>query len=392
MSLVLSALRRRLSKLPAPITVPCSTRQYSATASPYLTLPPHPEWRSIFSPITAAYRDRVSIANPNTADLVARSFMEGTSAVAGSNKIVIEAFPGPGALTRALLALDSSRIRKLIILEDSDIYLKYLRPLAEVDPRVVIIPMTGYSWDTYLYMEENDVLKEVEVVPWENGVHPQLHFISHIPHTIIGEQLVAQFFRNIPNRSWLFKYGRVPMSFVLGEWIWERVTAPAGKSPARCKVSVIAEATAQNELALKPSALLPYDDHFHPRTRKFQNSRPESRRLGHPLVAANVIPHEEQVIVPGLLDKWDYCLRRTFVRKGTPLKTAISTLGPGAESLLAILTDKSLPANQRVDISTPVRELNIAQWALVIRAFNNWPFAPDTLSLHEAFSSKERTR
>ena len=52
-------------------------------------------------------------------------------------------------------------------------------------------------------------------------VHPQLHFISHIPHTIKGEQLIAQLFRCIPEKSWLFKYGCVPMSLILGEWIWE---------------------------------------------------------------------------------------------------------------------------------------------------------------------------
>lgn len=102
---------------------------------------------------------------------------------------------------------------------------------------MVLIPRSGYEWQTYLQLEEQGLLDDVETVPWEGGgtftaqvlfaltninsVHPNLHFITHIPHTILGEQLVAQFFRNIPDRSWLFKYGRVPMSFVLGEWIWE---------------------------------------------------------------------------------------------------------------------------------------------------------------------------
>lgn len=101
----------------------------------------------------------------------------------------------------------------------------------------------------------------------------------------------------------------------MGQWLWDvcgvhmlvpmplltrdhqRVAAPPGTSTARCKVSVVAEATAQTEYALPPSKLLPYDDHFHPRTRGpgAQSSRPESRRLGHPLIAANVIPYENQV-------------------------------------------------------------------------------------------------
>ncbi|KAI0087972.1 S-adenosyl-L-methionine-dependent methyltransferase [Irpex rosettiformis] len=379
MSLALSCLRRRLSKSPNTIIARSSIRHnHDSSASSNTSLPAHAEWRSIFNPAKASVRDRVSLANPHTARLVAESFLTGDSITAGSGKVVIEAFPGPGALSRALLELDSSRIRKLIILEDNEQYLEItLQPLEALDPRVKIIPMTGYAWEAYTYLEDEGFLDEVETVPWENGVHPQLHFITHIPHTIIGEQIVAQLFRNIPERTWLFKYGRVPMSFVLGQWIWDRVAAPPGTSNARCKVSVVAEATARTEYSLPPHNLLPYDDHFHPRTRGAQVNRPESRRLGHPLVAANVVPYERQIISPGHLDQWDYCLRRLFVRKSTPLKNAITTLGPGAESLLKTLTDQSLPPEQRVDIATQIRKLNVSDWALIIRAFDYWPFAPD---------------
>jgi mitochondrial transcription factor 1 len=51
-------------------------------------------------------------------------------------------------------------------------------------------------------------------------VHPELHFVTHIPQTISGEQLVAQLFRCIPEKSWLFKHGRIPMSFILADWVW----------------------------------------------------------------------------------------------------------------------------------------------------------------------------
>jgi hypothetical protein len=51
-------------------------------------------------------------------------------------------------------------------------------------------------------------------------VHPEMHFVTHIPQTVHGEQLVAQLFRCIPERSWLFKYGRIPMSFILSDWVW----------------------------------------------------------------------------------------------------------------------------------------------------------------------------
>ena len=41
------------------------------------------------------------------------------------------------------------------------------------------------------------------------------------------------------------------------------------------------------------------------------------------MVAVNVLPYEEQVIREGMLEKWDYCLRRLFVLKGQSVKTAI---------------------------------------------------------------------
>jgi len=83
-----------------------------------------------------------------------------------------------------------------------------------------------------------------------------------------------------------------------------------------------------------------------------------------------------QVIDKGTLDQWDYVLRRLFVLKSTPLRKAISSLAPGAEVLLDRLTDKKLPPEQRVDIRLRVRHLTVSDWALIVRAFDAWPFAP----------------
>lgn len=172
---------------------------------------------------------------------------------------------------------------------------------------------------------------------------------------------------------------------------------------ARCKLSVIAEASAELSLNLPAKRLLPYDEHFHPMMAKVtkQSSKPEVRRLGHPMVGVNVLPHEEQIIGEAMLEKWDYCLRRLFVLKGQTLKAAIGyatfreiprrldvdlilspfsvdrSLAPGAQSLLKTLTDPSLPSEERVDVKKQIRRLDIKDWALIIRAFNNWPFAPE---------------
>jgi transcription factor 1 len=91
-------------------------------------------------------------------------------------------------------------------------------------------------------LDESGWLDDIPTVPWNDGgvtltprflmheltallrlhaVHPSLQFISHIPHSITGEQLVNQFLRCIPDKTWLFKYGRVPLNLVMGEWVWQ---------------------------------------------------------------------------------------------------------------------------------------------------------------------------
>lgn len=42
-----------------------------------------------------------------------------------------------------------------------------------------------------------------------------------------------------------------------------------------------------------------------------------------------------------------------------------------------MLTAKDLPPEQRVDVTQKVRDMSVSDWALLIRAFDNWPFAPE---------------
>jgi transcription factor 1 len=208
------------------------------------------------------------------------------------------------------------------------------------------------------------------------------------------------------------------MSFILADWVWrvaiafffrrfsppshtfQRISAPP-KGVDRCKLSVTAEASSQFFLSLPPEQLSPFLDHFHPAaTTAFGTSslRPDNRRRGSPFLAVNVVPHAEQVchvpsltallltlldslgiqvIDKGKMDQWDYILRRLFVLKSRPLRSAISSLAPGAEVLLKVLTDKNLPPTQRVDIRIMVKHLTLSDWALIARAFDAWPFAPE---------------
>lgn len=108
-------------------------------------LPPPDTWRHVFVSNLSAVRDRASVSNPRTANILARAFLGGKSIVAGKGKTVIESYPGvlclavshwsdvfsssfagPGALSRALLTLEDGEVEKLIILEEYGPYLEYL--------------------------------------------------------------------------------------------------------------------------------------------------------------------------------------------------------------------------------------------------------------------------
>ncbi|KAL0956733.1 hypothetical protein HGRIS_002853 [Hohenbuehelia grisea] len=219
---------------------------------------------------------------------------------------------------------------------------------------------------------------------WDSGVHPRLQFISHLPMSVAGEQLAAQLCRSIPDRTWLFKYGRVPMNMLLSDYMWQRLDA-GPTSRTRCKVSVIAEAVADLQLALPTSQISPHNRYFHP-SYNFTTKLP---RQAAQFQAVTITPLAHQIITRKMLDKWDYCLRRLFVLKSQPLKQAISSLAPGASVLLKKLDGTGVDPDDVVDITTPVRRLTVRDWSLIMKAFDEWPFAPEDLSIFESFGAKE---
>lgn len=350
-----------------------------------IDLPPRSTWRNYFPTSGMAFKSRISIANPETAALVADSFVPSGS----KDKVIVEAYPGPGALTRALMQLPKERIRKIIVLEDVEQYLNFLNPLQEADPRVQVLPMNGFSWDTYHQLDVQGFLDDVENIPW-NESNPYLHFISHLPMDVLGEQLLAQLLRCAPEQSWLFKYGRISMSYLMHDWVWDRISA-SPEHQARCKLSVIAQAVSEFNHTIDPQLLVPYNSHFYPdATNPAYSLKTENRRRGTPFIAGTFRPLEHQIIQPGMLDKWDYCLRKLFVLKSTPLKDAVGHLAPGSDALKSYLAGDDVPPDQRTDMMKSIRKMSVEDWAAVVGAFDRWPFAPEELLITDSFSRDDR--
>ena len=198
---------------------------------------------------------------------------------------------------------------------------------------------------------------------------------------------------------------------------------------ARCKLSVIAQATASVEECVAPDTLKPYAEHFHPDLMYNPGSFPtnprsgylEPRKVGTPHMAIRVLPLKNQVrrisirnrqgnhtfffqhIARGDLDLWDFVLRKLFVLKATsvenclkskyifvclfairkdPLTSQLSLLGPGSTNLISKLTDPSRNPEFTFDPRKfGPRDLNLRQWAVLLEEFKKWPFRPDVLFL-----------
>ncbi|KAJ7045493.1 S-adenosyl-L-methionine-dependent methyltransferase [Mycena alexandri] len=362
-----------------------STSTLPAALSVDTALPPRSLWRQYFPSVTKTFQHRVSLADANTATMVANAFIPATS----RDKTVIEIFPGPGQLTRALLNLPRTRIKKLIVLEHADVFLKYLKPLEAIDDRITVLPLSGEHWGSYLALQDMNILADVPIIPWDQGVHPQLHFVSHMATNVAGEQFCSQLFRNMPDQQWLFKYGRVPMSLLISEYIWKRIRGDDLK--LRCKLSMIAAAVSSFDLAVPSSTLQPYASHFHPvpslakLAEREQEKQMQTSKPGNPFVAINVTPLEQQWIGPGQLNKWDYCLRHLYVNRAKPIKSALPYLAPGAQMLLKKLAD----GERQVNPKTPVREMTLQDWSLLVNAFSEWPFAPEDLSITDTIGIED---
>lgn len=57
-------------------------------------------------------------------------------------------------------------------------------------------------------------------------------------------------------------------------------------------------------------------------------------------------------------------------------------LAPGAETLIKVIGNHSLPQAERVDVQKPIKALTVDDWAILLKAFDDWPFAPEVRRDH----------
>ncbi|KIM31640.1 hypothetical protein M408DRAFT_327118 [Serendipita vermifera MAFF 305830] len=339
-------------------------------------LPPLEEWKDKF------YYHGVAKKPTLHSLATARQLVKGFGiADTTTPKIVLEAFAGPGTLSRALCELPPSKLSKLIILEDNPLYLPYLESLAKIDKRVVVRPYNAWFWDSYTKITEEGLFNDVQIQEWDNSrqqahpPHPQLHFIaSTLPLGDAGETLFNQMFRAVATREWLFKYGAMPFSAVMPHTFWKRAVAAPGDK-WRCKLSVMVDATTEAKPALDLNKLIVWAKHFYPPQHKHDDY----------MVAANFNPLGYQALRVSGVEEWDYVLRALFINKTKPISQTLKNMAPGAQNLVKYMDPQKAHLLDRSAI-----HLTAADWAVVMQAFLDWPFHPSGDELHESIKTNDK--
>jgi transcription factor 1 len=245
-----------------------------------------------------------------------------------------------------------------------------------------------------------------------------LIFFAHLPSTVHGEQLMAQFVAAIANRLWLYRFSRMPMFFVCSEHVakvsmtcrlsrWRRaltlpplsllalqrcVAGPGDK--LRGKMTALAQALGEPRILLSADQFLPHEDHFWPSRPTVGPRLPLTKggismgKLSSGLSKADncLLLIEPRVLpmVTGIdMEAYDFILRNLFVLRKTAVGKALTHMAPGANSILSKMKAghpamKSIGAVE-IDPETSVEDLSVSQLVGLAKMFERWPFRPQHL-------------
>ncbi|KAG9008232.1 Mitochondrial transcription factor 1, partial [Tulasnella sp. 427] len=358
-----------------------------ATGKVLPPVPPLIEWAKRY-PMKKGFgsSERSYVFNPSAArDIVKTYNLEEN----GHPKIVLETYPGPGLLSRALLALPRTTLKKLIICEYGKSFHPELEALAAADDRVHLVKEGAYYWNVYHDLEEGGHFTDLPRLGFDEGIHPNFRLVGHLPVNVLSAQWLSQILRAVSERAWMYVYGRIPIHLLLPEPQWLRISAPA-TSRDRCKLSVIAQANTDFTLTMPPESLQPYTSYFFPKGHDpGKGKKLKDTAVGHNMIPVQIVPKAEPLITSTDSDDWDFLTRQLFVNKTLSLEKSISYLAPGASVLLDHVTNPDLPPEARILPKTPIRGLTVDQWKSLANAFSAWPFKPDNIKTMTADEWKE---
>ncbi|KAK4056030.1 hypothetical protein OIO90_003025 [Microbotryomycetes sp. JL221] len=317
------------------------------------TLPSHLPQTELFQKCVnlTPINHRPSLINDNSARDLVRAW--------GIDKMhdvtVLECYPGPGGLTRAFLELKN--VKKVIAIEEAFRYHPLLesakQQLADPD-RLHIVKEEPFLWETYSQIENDGLLKDVPVKPFDR-VHDNFFLACQMPNHRHGEQLFVQFLSTTAGRMWLWKLGRFRMGFIGSVPFFNKILAPPG-SKSHHKLSVLIPALVNVKVVETMTTLSPPEQHFH-----------KPRHDPAIVEAVEVVPHVTPLVQD--YEVLEFVARNMFVSKSQSWTKGIAALSAGASNLIPEMQRRGMPAD-----STPVKELSLEHWKIISDVYTAWPF------------------
>lgn len=165
-----------------------------------------------------------------------------------SGKTVIEVGPGPGGITRSILAQGPKEVH---VIEKDPRFIPSLQLLREASGGVLNI----HVGDCLNYNAEGQ-FKESLKKEWMD-VPPDLHLVGNLPFNV-ATPFIVRLLSSMHSRSNVFSYGRVPLLLTFQHEVGHRMVAPNG-DPERCRLSVMCQnyATVNYEFIIPGGAFVP---------------------------------------------------------------------------------------------------------------------------------------
>lgn len=339
----------------------------------------------------------------------------------GEKVTVVEGYPGPGTLTSELLKMPE--VEKVIGLEATPCYLEKLEllqtQLDEKQPgaeqRLDFLRSSAYMWETYGQLVSSGKLAHLNnrvstsdgrmVDFTTNDFAPPDHsdaswqklspiiFFAQLPNTVYGEQLFAQIVAAIAGRIWLFRHGRIKLSFICGESLAKRCLGEAGDKQARGKLGTTVQCLADVQVHRYAHELQPHQHHFFPPsmsvgprvtvsgTSLIPNSNPSTGLTRTGMVMMTVTPKRNPLIKANEIEAFEFITRNLFILRTKPVGEALTHVAPGGQNVLKMTSPEQVKKGliREDEVILPdelVCDLTNVQWANLARMFEKWPFRP----------------
>lgn len=390
---------------------------------PLSHLPARSEWDTAF-PRHAGFlkAHRFFVSNYDTCKKVvsALELDEHNKGLAdGQKATVLEGYPGPGVMSRALL--ESDAVERVIAMEDNVVFAKGLENLQH-DPAMPrassaldIMESSAYEWDSYTKLLESGKLDHIAEIGEGRHSKPDyatglfnddtwakpspILFFAQLPNTVHSEQLLSQLLRAIPNRLWLFRYSRVRLALICSQHMAMRCLAPPA-SRLRGKLTMVAGAMADIKILLDVDAFTPHQEHFYPAMPEVGPQHPltmnratiRTKTVGAPQTGKHkegqalmlIEPKVKPLVSGAEVDAFDYITKSLFILRSSSVSKALTSLAPGANNILNMMRSGEHPAMRDlgpIDVNpdTPVSELSLEEFVGLARMFERWPFRPANL-------------